>query len=574
MMIMVLMAFFIIGYLSGATVEIIRLIQVVVPFLVVFYFGGFFARIIFKSKFFNQFIMRIKILQDFPYFNTIVMMLSTILAFYLTYIVTGFLIKRLQKVISTEILAYKLGKFNKSLGAFLAGVRFYILASVFILPFFLINVTNKETDVITNVVLEHPPGFTRVGRLVNASEPVLNATNSLTGFLEVIDLRELKQYYDLLTDMDGTLEGLEANVTEQYKKLSTNLNINEEDAYAIVAAFSEDPNTFIDAASNQPELQQKFRELQSQVEPYNGIIQWANTAITKEDANQDTIVSQFKEDYELIIDMTDDPVMKEDLKKARQYIIIEDWLSKNEIQVDSNNLQNLLSDTNVELIVNQLVLEPKNDGLIFKLRQLNDESLNRKLDRLEQFIADYNTTYSKIMKDLKIDMPFTYKLIAATMKNVNFIESLERSPVMAMYIIDTINLFEGSGVVQFGDDTIYQTIMKVMFPLYLVQLDEQGDIITIDKNRMTVILNQVDHYLDQVILTEEFVNQLVEGLVAATYYDNENQKDKPYIHYLIETNRISPEALQLLKEHELFKNASFHDELARLLLTVGEEQDV
>lgn len=556
-MIMILMAMFLIGYISGATIELIKLIKVIVPFLVVFYFGGYFARIIFKSSQFNRFISRFDSFESMAYFNTFVMLLSTFIAFFGAYFVLSIIIKQIQKTIQTEMVAYKLGKLNKSAGAFLAGIRYYILASVLILPFFMMGVTDRNEDVTTKLILDYPPSFTRVGMIVNTSEPILNASNSLTSFLDVVDLKDFKQYYDMINNVDQKITELENQIMDKYNRLKAEgatITLTSEEPRVVLQAFANDPDVFINQAQSEA-LKNELIEDKKVIAPYNGLIDWAIAEDIDSMTNVE-IIDSFTTHYETIIEQSNDPEMKEKLKNARHFIIIKNWLEQ-ELSIDTANLDNLLVDENIEKILEKLVIEfneQEHNGLIYDLYQLNDEELNENIKKIEVFVADYQTTYRDLMAEIKVQMPFKYKLIASTMHDVNFVDSLERSPVMAMYVIDTIDFLNSSGIFQFGDDNLYQTVVKIIIPLYLVEKDVTGQINTIDETKMNDILSKMEYFIDQVVITEAFANQLVEGLVEATYYGPELEEPIPYITYLIESNQFTPESFEVLSNHPLFKD--------------------
>ncbi len=538
--ILILIAFLAIGYITGATIELIKLVRIYVPFIVVFFIGGPLSRWVYKLLLLNNVIGKINVLRAIPYFNTFIMLLATIIAFFGAYFIIGLIIRFIKNRLQSEIVTYKLGKFNNQLGAVIAVGRFYIIVSLLVLPFFMLGFTTTK-DFSTNLVLKYPPPFTQVGRLVHSAQPVLTASNSLSTFIEVVDVNKLKEYYRTVSDLPTTLNNYETKVQE---KCDYSIKSGK---YPFLTAYVNNPTLCTD-------------EELTGILPYKGFIIWiSEDNVDISNLTDEALITEFNDNYREIHDNTDDKAMKEKIIKAHEaadvYVIVDNWL--NGIIEEGS----ILNDDNMEQVINQLVVDRANkdsEGLFFELGKLNRDEIDQKLKSLETFTYNYTEIYKPVMDKMSSQLPFKYKLIASTLKNVNFMPSLVRTPLMAMYIIDTIELLAEGNIMLMNNESIYRTLVKIMIPLYILT-DKEGNSKVLTEEGMKEILTKkcantvcsIDDAFDKVIITEDFFIELMYALTEP------QGEEHSYLEELVNDNMIESKAVDVL---EAYFNDKFKEE--------------
>lgn len=551
--IMILVAMMIMGYITGATVEIIKLIRIYIPFIVVYYLGGPLSRWVYKLPFIHNSIKKLSFLQNIPYLNTFIMMFCTIVAFVGAYFILGIIIKFIQKKLLQEKVNYKLGKFNHFLGAIIATIRFYVIISLLFLPFYLLDFATKD-DISTNLILKYPPPFTQIGNIVNSAEPVVSATTSVSTFMEVVDINQIKDYYDIVTDLPQTLSNYE-------QKAETECTLTPGSGrYPYLTSYLSNPRS-----CENEELQE--------IIPYRGIIFWINNNdIDITSMSADELIEQFNEDFDEIISETTDENFKIKLISANEnikiYLVVNNWL-KSVLSGD-----NILSDENIESIILQLKQDfdtKDTAGLFYELYQLNNESLNNKLEVVAKFVIKYQELYGPLMEKLSVDLPFKYKLIAATLKDVNFLPTLERNPYVAMYIIDTFDFLSVQNIQLLDNESVYETFLRIMLPVYFLT-DENGNDKVLTTQEFQDLLEKtcagkicsLNQALNNVIVTEDFIIELIYSFVVNDY------GRESYLSELVSAGKLEAGCVDVLLEY-LNRNYSDHPKVSTILSALGEE---
>lgn len=565
LLVMILLAMFLIGYISGATVEIIKLINLIVPFIVIYFFAGDISRWVFRTKLLQKLLSKFTVLEHIPYFNTFVVFLATFITFLGAYWVLSYMTRGLKKIIVSEVLDYKLGKFNHSAGAILALIRFYVLGSLLVLPFFVLGLTTKEEDHLSRLLLNHPPMFTRAGQIINDAEPMVNAVSSLSSFIEVVDVRETME----------EVKALETTITEQKEQLTqtiqgmveqgTIVDVDLSDPMEVLLTFLKDPTPFFDAAET-PELRSSLTMTYNNVKPYEGVVAWAHREDIVNLSHEQKLISFF-ENYDYIQDETSDPSVKDKLNKMKSFQIVYEWLTKT-VKLNLDPLAQILSDSSIERIMNQLLLELDQEGLLTKLRSLQQPKLNAQADAIESFVVNYKDHYAPLMKKIKVELPFLYKLIAATMHEVDLIEHFKRTPFIAMYVIDTIQLLNTANL-ELPDENLYQLLIKIIIPLYLIEEDDNGRTIPMDEKRMEKIITGSYDLIDDLVLTDNFVQELVRALIEATTYEESTKTTIPYLTYLLAEGMITREALLVLQESAYIQEEDLQVKLTNVINEEG-----
>lgn len=538
--ILIMLAIIIIGYISGATLEFIKILKIYLPFVVVFYISGPFSRIIFNSEQFINIFGKIPFIHNISYINTFVMLLLMLIVFLGAYFIIELFIKLIQKNIITERVTYKLGKYSNRMGGFFGIIRFYIIASILVIPFFMLGLTSRN-DLFTNLVLKYPPPYTQIGHFANASEEVLLTANSLSNFLEIVDINNYQDLH-LVTNLEKSLDKFE-------KQVSNNCVYQLEDLpYPNLYAYVNNP-------CDDKELEP--------IKAYKGFILWVND----KNIDDENLVNAFYHDYEYIYQKTDVSSMNLKLEKAKSsaiiYQVTKSWL-QNQLG-DNYDKYYLQNEDKMNLIIDALIVDfanEKSSGLIYDLKQLKISELNKKLDSIEKFVHKYIEEYKLLMKSMPEDMPFSYKLIASKLKEVNFISSLEQSPLLAIYVNDSFKSFSKKNVEFIPGESLYQSLVKIMIPL--LTTDEFGVNQSIDAKKMNDFLTSIDGTITKVIITEDFFIEIVYALVTTPYILDNNEGPYAdiegnralYINYLVSESKFSVEALNTLAKSNLLSDDS------------------
>ncbi len=552
--ILIMVAMIVIGYITGATVEVIKLVRIYIPFIVVFYLGGPISRIVYKSSLFKDAINSLSFLEGIPYFNTLIMFLSTFIAFFGSYFIIGIVVKFIQKRIQSEKVTYKLGKLNNRLGGLIAIIRFYVLFSLILIPFFILGFTSAG-DFSTKLILDYPPPYTQVGRLVKSSQPVLKASNSVSNFLSVVDIDQLQKYYTVLTGLPSVLNGYEQDVST-----SCTYTLDNDKKYPNLYAYVTDTNN----TCTNPDLQN--------IMPYKGLIIWVSVNnLEIENMATPDLITSFNANYDNIQSNTTDENMKNNLESAnkstRIYEVVNTWLIST---IGNYKMADLLTDEHIESIIDQLTFDKANEsdntGLFYELNNLNNPDLDTKLISVKNFIDEY-PNYKKIMDTMPQNMSFKYRLIASTLQDFNFLPSINRTPLMAMYVIDSFKLLENSQLIE--GEPLYDTLVKIAVPVYVLKKDENGNIKTFTQSDMKAFLTDhcnnkvcsIDDAFHQVIITDDFFLDLMNALV------DESNGESSYINYLVDNSLMDKDAVAYLETY--FANR-YHDSEDPRVLTVTE----
>ncbi|HEY8365410.1 MAG TPA: hypothetical protein VIK84_07525, partial [Haloplasmataceae bacterium] len=101
---LILITVVIIGYLNGATTELIKVIRLYLPFVVVYFIGGPISRIVYNLNFIKQLFQNVKFMQNLPYRNTIVMLLCSIIIYFVSYIIIRIITSIIKNILIKEVI--------------------------------------------------------------------------------------------------------------------------------------------------------------------------------------------------------------------------------------------------------------------------------------------------------------------------------------------------------------------------------------------------------------------------------------------------------------------------------------
>ena len=223
-------AYTVYGYFSGGHKQIRLSINLILPFVIIYYLGHTITEYLYiplNNTFFfeliNNFLSILK--------NTIGMIFTYIFTYVLLFSGVYILSKIAKRYLLNDNMKAKLGIKNNYLGAVFALINGYVLVYFLILPAFSINIIGSEAR-LTNFVLEHPPPFSRVGRTAEKAVPVKNLADKATTFQELISVDGIEGYYnDAISDYTalyvGSRDSYESKFMEEIYPNLTSVSQNK-----------------------------------------------------------------------------------------------------------------------------------------------------------------------------------------------------------------------------------------------------------------------------------------------------------------------------------------------------------
>ena len=500
----------IIGYTTRVISELKKLINLTIPLIVVYLWGRKIITWILNTKVFKYIDDKLSFI-DIPYYNTIIILLLVLIIIYQCYMFTKIIIKIINKQFNFDIIKYKLGKFSNYLGVLFSIVRFYIIASILVIPFFILGFTTSK-DFTTEFFTKNPLPFTEMGSTLIELDQVYEITSSLKTFQEVIDINYLKKENKIFYNLKNKLDEYEDYVKENGKYTP------KAEIYPYLYAYINDNNT---------------KNLE--IKRYKGIIIWLNKEnIDLNTIEYDLLINSYIINYDEIIGNTNDKHMKslleDSLNISKTYLIVNNWLK--DTLGDKYYEEDLYNDENMEIIMKELVKERSNKkGLYDKLLPLNKNISNVKI-----FVKDYIEVYKPKMDKLGINMPFKYKLIATVLNDINFIPTFKNDPLFSIFIIDIIEKMEHDKYKIILDESVYHTLVKVIIPLYYINNEP------LTPNEMKKITQSIEESLNKNVITEDFFLNLMFAFI-----DDNNNKNQSYLDDLLDSNLISVDEIKVLE---------------------------
>ncbi|KFZ27683.1 MAG: Colicin V production protein [Candidatus Izimaplasma bacterium HR2] len=191
---MIFISYLVYGYLSGGHKQIRLSINLILPFMVIYYLGSYITTLMYvplKSTFFFEVIDTY-----LPAFkNTIEMVFAYIFTYIMLFLGVFLLSIYARRYVLNENMRAKLGKKNNYLGALFAFINGYVLVYFIILPVFSLNIVGGEAG-LTNFVLEHPPPFSRIARTAEKAVPIKGLADKAEDFQQLMSVDGIEGYYN------------------------------------------------------------------------------------------------------------------------------------------------------------------------------------------------------------------------------------------------------------------------------------------------------------------------------------------------------------------------------------------
>ncbi len=537
---------FITGYIRGGGIELLRVLKVVIPFFVLYFYGDNITNLLFSSNTIVNFVYTI--LPNIPYRNSIASLSTSIGVYIVVYFFLAIFLWRLGKYVLDERIEYMFGRFNSIFGGVFSVIRMYIIISVFIIPFYALNFTNNN-DILTSFILNHPPKFSRFGILLEETKPTIDKFNEVSRSLKIMDIKSLEKYTDLLSDVDVFMEENENESYEIYLYLQQKDKISgnyEKDEFLYY--YVKHLKYFEEMDFEDLEIKKINEDLLKTASEYEQIFIWAYENKIKDMDSIDQVINSFIENYPKIAANTDDQLTLEVLKKmqlnTQVYLVMKNWLMDS-YQIELKSNFDLLNDDNLELILNDFSSHKEN--LINEIKKIDAKESEKALiikqvERFSHFQEDYLLNLKpqiELYEPLLDRVSFKYKLVFSIMKeeglNKVVDENVNNDPIMYLLFLDSLSFID-----YFNDDDvdIYYQVGQIYFALFMLDINTFDKIITYDE--IITHINRFTYNEELYKRTSNDINKVLKALLI------ERNDEKSYLEYIVESNYAEGDLIEKL----------------------------
>jgi len=193
-LVLIFASYIIYGYFSGGHKQIRFSINLILPFMIIYYLGKYITSYMYiplKTTFlFEMFDTYLGIIK-----NTFGMMVAYAITYTLLFFSVFFLSIYARRYVLNENMRAKLGRKNNYIGALFALVNGYVLIYFVLLPVFSLNIVGGEAR-ITNFVLENPPPFSRIARTAEKAVPIKGLADKADDFQRLMSVDGISGYYN------------------------------------------------------------------------------------------------------------------------------------------------------------------------------------------------------------------------------------------------------------------------------------------------------------------------------------------------------------------------------------------
>lgn len=193
-LVLIFVFYFVYGYFSGGHKQIRLSINLILPFMIIYYLGKYITNYLYVplsgTFLFEMFDTYLGLLK-----NTIGMIISYIITYLLLFVSIFFLSIYARRYLLNENMRAKLGKKNNYIGALFALINGYVLIYFIILPVFSLNLVDSDA-VLTTFVLENPPPFSRIARTAEKAVPIKGLADKADDFQQLMSVDGIEGYYN------------------------------------------------------------------------------------------------------------------------------------------------------------------------------------------------------------------------------------------------------------------------------------------------------------------------------------------------------------------------------------------
>ncbi len=541
------------GYIRGGGIELLRVLKVVIPFFVLYFYGDEITHLLFSNQKIVDFVYTV--LPDIPYKNTIAALSSQIVLYIFVYLFLAIFLWRLGKYVLDERIEYIFGRYNSILGGIFSVIRMYIIVSIIIIPFYALNFTNYS-DPLTSFVLKHPPNFSRLGLLIEKTKPTIDKFNEVSRSLKIMDIASLEKYTTLLIDVQDFVQTNEDDAYQVYEYLYEEGFIEEsynksEFLYYYVQHVDEIRHFNI----NDEMINELNEKVMDSIKNYQQVFIWAYENNVLEMTSNDEIIASFIDNYPNIVADTDEELSLEILSKMKLntqlYLVMKNWLMES-YQIDVKYDFDLLEDENLSLVLDDFHLhKDKLQTAIYEMdaKDHEKEEIIKQINRFSEFQQEYITTYKPKMDlydHLFDDVSFKYKLGFAIMKEKKFNQvvdsQMEDDSLMYLFVLDSLSFLDYFSE---SDNQIYYEAGQVYVALFFVDIDKNQhiDVMTYEELKNNLYRYTLNKDLFQ--KTKSDMNEIIKALII-------ERSGEAYLEYLIKNQLCEDDIVyKLLQSSEM-----------------------
>ena len=233
-LILIFTSYIIYGYFSGGHKQIRLSLNLIVPFMAIYYLGKYITAYMYiplkSTLLFQMFDTYLGIVK-----NTFGMMVAYIITYFVLFGAIFVLSIYAKRYILNDNMRAKLGRKNNYLGAIFALLNGYVLIYFIILPAFSLNIIDGEAR-MTTYVLKNPPPFSRIARTAEKAVPIKGLADKAEAFQQLVSVDGIEGYYnDAIYDYQQLYIGNESYETEfmetVYIELSSDAQVLLNDEY-------------------------------------------------------------------------------------------------------------------------------------------------------------------------------------------------------------------------------------------------------------------------------------------------------------------------------------------------------
>ena len=191
---LIFIAYIIYGYFSGGHKQIRLSINLILPFMLIYYLGKYITTYLYIPLS-DTFLF--EMIAEYMGFmkNTMGMVISYILTYILLFTLIFFLSIYARRYVLNENMRAKLGVKNNYLGALFALINGYVLIYFIILPVFSLGLVDENAKT-TTFILEHPPPFSRIARTAEKAVPIKGLADKAEDFQQLLSVDGIEGYYN------------------------------------------------------------------------------------------------------------------------------------------------------------------------------------------------------------------------------------------------------------------------------------------------------------------------------------------------------------------------------------------
>lgn len=234
-LVMIFISYIIYGYFSGGHKQIRISINLILPFLIIYYLGKYITAYVYKPLS-STFLYEVIDIYFDIFKNTLGMFIAYVITYTALFILIFVFSIYMRRHVLNENMRAKLGVKNYYLGSLVALVNGYVLIYFLLLPVFSTGIIDGNAH-ITNFVLENPPPFSRIARTAEKAVPIKGLAEKADEFQQLLSVEGIEEYYnEAIYEYQQLYLGTNNSYEEQfmndvYEHLSPDAKVAIEEAY-------------------------------------------------------------------------------------------------------------------------------------------------------------------------------------------------------------------------------------------------------------------------------------------------------------------------------------------------------